>query len=134
MPGPGLPTLPPLPALLGENLPPDELPPLGEKLGEGDDLLPVPAEPLFEPEPVFEPAIGPPDGPATFGAETFGTGILKLPLGLLTFGALGFTAGLGAAAGAFGTPCGVGGFVVFCGAHGIWNDCCCFLGAAFLGC
>lgn len=62
------------------------------------------------------------------------TGILKLPLGLLTFGALGFTAGLGAAAGAFGTPCGVGGFVVFCGAHGIWNDCCCFLGAAFLGC
>ena len=95
---------------------------------------PVPAEPLFEPEPVFEPAIGPPDGPATFGAETFGTGILKLPLGLLTFGALGFTAGLGAAAGAFGTPCGVGGFVVFCGAHGIWNDCCCFLGAAFLGC
>ena len=92
-----------LPELPGENLPPEELPLLGEKLGAG--ALPVPAElPLFEPEPVFEPVIGPPDGPATFGAAAFGAGILKLPLGLLTFGALGFTAGLGAAVGALGTP------------------------------
>ena len=91
--------LPPLPALPGENLPPEE-PPLGEKLGAGV-LLPEPAELLLVPEPVFDPATGPADGPATFGAATFGIGTLKLLLGLFTLGALGFIAGLGATVGAF---------------------------------
>ena len=119
LPGPGLPTLPPRPALPGENLPPAELP-LGEKLGDGENLPPlVPDEPELEPEPVLEPALGPPDGPATFGAAAFGAGILKLPPGFLTFGALGFIAGFGAWVGALGTPCGAGGFVVFLGAQGI---------------
>ena len=106
-PGPGFPTLPVLPALPGENLPPPELlDVLGEKLGEGEYLLPLPDEPLGLPEPVLVPATGPPDGPATFGAATFGAGTLKLPLGFLVLGALGLTAGFGAGACTFGTPCG----------------------------
>ena len=124
-PGPGLPTLPPLPALPGENLPPVELP-LGEKLGDGEYLLPEPEDPELEPEPVLEPAIGPPDGPATFGAATFGAGMLKFPPGFLVFGALGLIAGFGAEVGAFGTPCGVGALVVFLGAHGSCICGCCF--------
>ena len=97
--------MPPLPVEPGEKRPPVALlVPLGEKLGAGAELFPEPEEPLFEPEPVFEPVIGPPEGPATFGAATFGTGMLKLLFGLLTFGALGFNAGLGATAGALGWP------------------------------
>ena len=98
-PGPGLPIFPGLPVLPGENLPPVELPELlGEKLGEGVYLLPLPEVPLFEPEPVFVPATGPPDGPATLGAAILGAGTLKVPVGFLVFGALGFMAGLGAGA------------------------------------
>ena len=98
-PGPGLPTFPLLPELPGENLPPEELPELlGEKLGEGVYLLPLPALPLLEPEPDFVPATGPPDGPATLGAAILGAGILKEPVGFLVFGALGFIAGFGAGA------------------------------------
>ena len=119
LPGPGLPTLPLLPVLPGENLPPVELPELlGEKLGDGVYLLPLPELPLFEPEPDFVPATGPPDGPATFGAAIFGAGMLNVPLGFCVLGALGLIAGFGAGACALGTPCGAAGFSIFLGAHG----------------
>ena len=85
--------------LPGENLPPLELPELlGEKLGDGVYLLPLPVDPLLEPEPDFVPATGPPEGPATLGAAIFGAGTLKFPDGFFIFGALGFIAGLGAGA------------------------------------
>ena len=96
---------PPRPALPGENLPPLELPELlGEKLGDGVYLLPPLALPLFEPEPDFVPATGPPDGPATLGAAILGAGTLKLPVGFLVLGALGLIAGFGAGASTLGTP------------------------------
>ena len=119
---------PPLPALPGENLPPDELPPLGEKLGDGEVFVPEPEPPDGEPEPDLEPVIGPPDGPTTFGAAVLGAGILKFPFGFTVFGALGFNAGFGAADGAgVEVPCGVGAFGVGLGAQGALKAgfCCC---------